>query len=431
MNRIEAEKIFLQIKNKFDIENFEFDIFMIKELAKSNTLHEKNSNQTHIAITGKQMDVFPYLENYGHLVEGKKDFKKRFLLRIPVFLSGNNLKYLNNENYNLQETYIETYTHFNKSRRTDGSFQGEISYLKFEDNNFIDKFRKKIDPNDYLVIIKEKEKFKYLFIGLKKIDAEKIIENVSEEIIDEQEREKFLKNKSSLVYFDEVNPGTGKNVTSIVEDNIVEILESETFDNNKIIELFIEWMIDIKKLAFRSIENYSKRYFPKIAIEVVEANLVKNTSDFYLGDSSFLEKVKEQYFAIEEIKEKNKRYNNSFSATFGNFIEFKKYYENKKSFEIKEPNSSFLISLDKPHQKIVYGAPGTGKSYSLNKDIKENFKNISIENFLISEEEIDRSYWAVGSFWDKKNMLEDFIENSYWENGYDDKYLDKVKKIKI
>ncbi|MGL5126497.1 MAG: AAA family ATPase, partial [Fusobacteriaceae bacterium] len=234
--------IFLQIKNKFYIEDFEFDILMIKKLAGSNTLHESNSNQTHIAITGEQMDVFPYLENYGHLVDGKKDFKKRFLLRIPVFLSGNNLKYLNNEIYNSQETSIDTYTHFNKSRRTAGSFQGEISYLKFEDNNFIDNFRKKIEPNDYLVIIKEKEKFKYLFIGLKKLDAETII-----------------KNKSSLVYFDEVNPGTGKNVTLIVEDNIVEILESETF------------------------------------------------------------------------------------------------------------------SLDKPHQKIVYGAPGTGKSYSLDKEVKENF----------------------------------------------------------
>ncbi|MGL5125902.1 MAG: hypothetical protein ACRC6U_07990, partial [Fusobacteriaceae bacterium] len=104
MNRIEAEEIFLQIKNKFHIANFEFDILMIKKLAKSNTLHESNSKQTHIAITGEQMDVFPYLENYGHLVDGKTDFKKRFLLRIPVFLSGNNLKYLNNEIYNSQET---------------------------------------------------------------------------------------------------------------------------------------------------------------------------------------------------------------------------------------------------------------------------------------------------------------------------------------
>ncbi|MGL4999712.1 MAG: AAA family ATPase, partial [Cetobacterium sp.] len=115
-----------------------------------------------------------------------------------------------------------------------------------------------------------------------------------------------------------------------------------------------------------------------------------------------------------DLSEKDKKTNQAYSLALSRYKEFLEY-----------------TSKIKIHQKIIYGAPGTGKSYSLNKDIKENFKNISIENFLISEEEIDRSYWAVGSFWDKKNMLEDFIENSYWENGYDDKYLDKVKKIKI
>lgn len=391
VNRIQAEKIFSQIKNKFNIENFQFDIFMIKELAKTNTLHDSNSNQTHIAITGEQMDVFPYLENYGHLVEGHKDFKKRFLLRIPVILSKNNLKYLNGEIIepkDSKDSFIKTFTHFNRSKRIDG-FQGELSYLNGEDDNFLTRFRKKINPDDYLIVVKKKEKFEYLFIGLKKSDAEEIIKNVSEEISDEQERRKFLKTISSTQYFDEVNPGTGKNVTPISEKNIDEILENQTFDSNEIIEGFIEWMIDIKKLAFRSVENYSKRYFPKIAVEVVENNLVKNISEFYFGNSHFLQKVKEKYFSIEEINEKNKRYNNSFSATFGNFIEFKKYTESKGKNEIKEPNSYFFVSINKPHQRIVYGAPGTGKSYILSQEIVENFPSFEREMAVLDSKNSD------------------------------------------
>ena len=39
----------------------EYDGMIVKRLASSNTLDEKNSKQTHIAITGEQMSIFPVL----------------------------------------------------------------------------------------------------------------------------------------------------------------------------------------------------------------------------------------------------------------------------------------------------------------------------------------------------------------------------------
>ena len=51
-----------------------YDGIIIKKLEPSNTLDEgRNSKQTHIAITGKQMDIFPYLKSDGYYNgDGKK-----------------------------------------------------------------------------------------------------------------------------------------------------------------------------------------------------------------------------------------------------------------------------------------------------------------------------------------------------------------------
>ena len=76
-----------------------------------------------------------------------------------------------------------------------------------------------------------------------------------------------------------------------------------------------------------------------------------------------------------------------------NHVEFEKFYnEIKENIEFQKINqqsnrtlSSALLkyrefinleniyfSLNKAHNRIVFGAPGTGKSYKINKEIKEN-----------------------------------------------------------
>lgn len=84
------------------------------------------------------------------------------------------------------------------------------------------------------------------------------------------------------------------------------------------------------------------------------------------------------------------------------------------------------------HQKILYGAPGTGKSYILKKESEKFGTIIEKETIYVDEDEnLDRRYWAVGAFWDDINKKDEFIKNGYWENGYQDKYKDKVRDMKV
>ena len=47
-----------------------YDGIIVKRLEASNTLDEgRTTNQTHIAITGEQMDIFPYLKADGYFRE--------------------------------------------------------------------------------------------------------------------------------------------------------------------------------------------------------------------------------------------------------------------------------------------------------------------------------------------------------------------------
>ena len=69
-----------------DVDNY--DGAIIKKLAASNTLDAgRTTNQTHIAITGAQMDIFPYLCADGYFDEENRvadvDLKKYFVIRIP------------------------------------------------------------------------------------------------------------------------------------------------------------------------------------------------------------------------------------------------------------------------------------------------------------------------------------------------------------
>ena len=75
----------------------DYDGLIVKELKASNTLDDgRNTNQTHIAITGEQMEIFPYLRSEGYFNNGSdSDLKKYFVAQIPVTLSESNANYLN------------------------------------------------------------------------------------------------------------------------------------------------------------------------------------------------------------------------------------------------------------------------------------------------------------------------------------------------
>ncbi|MEG0237773.1 DUF4268 domain-containing protein [Cetobacterium sp.] len=120
---------------------------------------------------------------------------------------------------------------------------------------------------------------------------------------------------------------------------------------------------------------------------------------------------------------------NSLSNEITKFINIFGKYEKK----LEDINLNNNLEEKMEYQRIVYGAPGTGKSYMLKEESENNFKNIDIEKDVIdSDENLDeRQYWLVGAFWGSENKLDEFVKNGYWQNGYEDKFINKVKQIKV
>lgn len=151
-----------------------FDAILIKKLAKTNTItHGDTAKQTHIAFTTNEMDIFPYLNNYSYLdsPEPKKEFKRRFILELPIILSANNIKYLSEINTeDAKDEIIESFTTTARSRRGDNTQQTEVSYISEDDEKFI-SFRRNLSTGDYIIFLKYYKQPKYVVIGIKNADG--------------------------------------------------------------------------------------------------------------------------------------------------------------------------------------------------------------------------------------------------------------------
>lgn len=157
----------------------EYDGIVVKKLEASNTLDEKrSSNQTHIAISGEQMNMFPYLMADGYFMCNYEDrdekLKKYFITQIPLYIYRDNWLYLadGNENesvFNKNENRCVLVS-LVKSRRKAQSDQVQMSLISIDDQEFI-QFRRLLHTGDYLVLLKHKEKLLYDCIGIKAEDA--------------------------------------------------------------------------------------------------------------------------------------------------------------------------------------------------------------------------------------------------------------------
>ena len=115
--------------------------------------------------------------------------------------------------------------------------------------------------------------------------------------------------------------------------------------------------------------------------------------------------------------------------------DFKKINNTEKINEIiQEQNKKLLENFY--HNRIIYGTPGTGKSYKLKQEIETNFKNIEKENEFISTE--DRfldinniTCWSGGFIISDRDEKESFFENSEWRTNNDNiktKIINEVKE---
>ena len=129
--------------------------------------------------------------------------------------------------------------------------------------------------------------------------------------------------------------------------------------------------------------------------------------------------------------------------------------------------TSFLLMLSDPHQHVIIktqefrrafkaflgkslpNQPLTGVSYleiqhflkMLLKEMQE--QGLAPRDFIDAQTLIwvgdinysqggtDKQFWVLGAKWGADDMAPTFIAESRWENGYADKYLDKVKSVRV
>ena len=149
-----------------------YDGVIIKKLAASNTLDAgRTTNQTHIAITGAQMDIFPYLCADGYFYEENKladvDLKKYFVIRVPITLYESNLNHLGYEGYDFSfnNGVFHTTTSVVRSKRGGQADQLQVSMLDMDGEHFV-AFRKLLHEGYYFVLLKHRATMSYDAFGI-------------------------------------------------------------------------------------------------------------------------------------------------------------------------------------------------------------------------------------------------------------------------
>lgn len=155
----------------------EYDGFIVKKIAGSNSSgkEDTSSGQTHIAITGVQMDLFPnlYASSYEDKtleVDNRLPFKGFFTLRIPYHISKQNSDSINAGIDFSGNSELVAYGSVVKSyRESSDSHQIELSVKTLDDENF-KCFINHLNANDLLVILKRKKQLEYELLGIKATD---------------------------------------------------------------------------------------------------------------------------------------------------------------------------------------------------------------------------------------------------------------------
>ena len=164
-------KVLGNIHSNINTENY--DGLIVKKLEVSNTLDAgRTTKQSHIAITGAQMDLFPYVRADGYFeVEYDKedvDLKKYFVAQIPAYLHKENIDYLGEENVDILQDEL-VHISIVRSRRNNAADQIQMSMTYMDSPKFI-AFRRMVHAGSYLIILKRKKELMYDLYAVKSSD---------------------------------------------------------------------------------------------------------------------------------------------------------------------------------------------------------------------------------------------------------------------
>lgn len=184
-------------------------------LTQARTGEKARGKQAHIAITGKQMNMFPSIYMPGYITDepSEKKLKKYMYISVPCYLYEANLNYLKTGKYTKEaENYCTRLTTFSvtRSRRIHRNgkddYQIEIGHKTLSGSDFV-SFRKEIMLNDYLFMIKLNGQLKYIAFCIRQSDFEKETVETDRDILND-----------CFVYPETVK-GTSVNIQELIKDN--------------------------------------------------------------------------------------------------------------------------------------------------------------------------------------------------------------------
>ena len=361
-----------------------YDGLIVKRLEASNTLDSgRTTNQTHIAITGEQMDMFPYVRADGYFeIEYEKEdnqLKKFFVAQIPVYLHKENIAYLDNETQIITENEKMVHVSIVRSRRKNAADQIQMSMTNMDSPEYV-QYRRIVHSGSYMVMLKRYEQLIYDLYTIKASD-----------ITFESESLKGINNRffklptNTAVKLDEiiVDKDKGSEETTELAREYIEADLSQ----RKII--FTDWLSKQVKPIGKPYGG--KSYSPQVvksytdSLELDTAKLddveIENSNLFYYTDLVRFSQVVSLIKKASNFDEINKkRINKGFSCAMDRYSEFLaqmrstdiddgEISENEESGDNKLKNCLEIVreprtSMVHPLNFIIYGAPGTGKTYS-------------------------------------------------------------------
>lgn len=193
-----------------DISGNKYDGLLVKRLEASNTLDEgRTTNQTHIAITGKQMDMFPYVraDGYFEVPYDQKDqkLKKFFIAQIPVYLHNENVAYLDSSADLFADQSHLVHVSIVRSRRNGSEDQIQMCMVNVDSPEYI-SYRKLVHSKSYMILLKRDRQLVYDLYCVKESDAGSNLVSLNNDFVTQE--------TSTVVKIDRVAEGEKEFVAS-------------------------------------------------------------------------------------------------------------------------------------------------------------------------------------------------------------------------
>ncbi len=204
----------VNVGSQIDTDNY--DGLIVKKLESSNTLDEgRTTNQTHIAITGNQMDLFPYVraDGYFEVQYDQEDasLKKFFVAQIPVYLHKENAKYLDPSISIFSDEEHLVHVSIVRSRRKDAADQIQMSMTNIDSPDYV-AYRKIVHAKSYMVLLKRKKKLFYDLYCIKEADGSSELQSLNNAF--------YKLNTNTVVKLDEIIVDSSKENESEKDDSV-------------------------------------------------------------------------------------------------------------------------------------------------------------------------------------------------------------------